>query len=128
MGSDDMAKYMKERRRARRAKFIDLLGGRCENCHSTRDLQFDHADAKKKEFDLNSVKDGKEEIILQELKKCVLLCSECHLAKTKANQEHINKDKKPVQHGSLWMYKKHKCRCRKCRLAMRLYNLRKKLT
>jgi 5-methylcytosine-specific restriction endonuclease McrA len=128
MSSEYMAEYMKNRRKARRAKFIELLGGKCVNCGSTENLQFDHANAKKKEFDINQVKDGKEEIILKELKKCVLLCPECHLDKTKANKEHINKDKKPARHGTPWMYKKYKCRCRKCRMAISHYIKNKKLT
>jgi 5-methylcytosine-specific restriction endonuclease McrA len=121
MSSEYMRDYMRARRKARRAKFIELLGGKCSSCGSTEDLQFDHANAKKKEFDLNSIKDGKENTIVKELKKCVLLCSECHLSKTKANKEHVNKNKKPARHGTLWMYKNYKCRCRKCRMAMSVY-------
>jgi 5-methylcytosine-specific restriction endonuclease McrA len=121
MGSDYMRDYMKSRRKARRAKFIDLLGGKCVSCGSTDNLQFDHANAKKKEFDLNAIKDSNEKTILKELKKCVLLCGDCHLDKTKTNKEHINKNKKPARHGTLWMYKKYKCRCRKCRMAISTY-------
>lgn len=122
MSSDYMRNYMKQRRKNRRQKFIDLLGGKCVSCGSTENLQFDHQNAKKKTFDINSIKDGKESIILKELKKCVLLCPSCHLNKTKDNKEHINKDKKPARHGTLWMYKKYKCRCPKCQKAMSLYN------
>jgi 5-methylcytosine-specific restriction endonuclease McrA len=121
-----MNEYMKKRRQARRAKFIDLLGGECVECGATDNLQFDHANAKKKRYDLNSVKDGKESVILKELKKCKLLCPECHLAKTKANKEHVNKDKKPSRHGTIWMYKRYKCRCDKCREAMSDYLKNKK--
>lgn len=121
MSSDYMRDYMRARRKARRAKFIEMLGGKCSSCGSKEDLQFDHVSPKKKEFDLNSIKDGNEGTIEKELKKCVLLCPSCHLAKTKANKEHVNKDKKPARHGTLWMYKKYKCRCIKCRKAMSLY-------
>lgn len=121
------AEYMRNRRKARRRKFVLLLGGFCSNCGS-KDidrLQFDHQDPKKKKNDYNDIKDGKESIILKELDKCKLLCPECHLAKTKANKEHINKDKRPSRHGTIWHYKRYRCRCKKCRLAMRLYNLKK---
>lgn len=121
MSSEYMRDYMKQRRQNRRAKFIDLLGGKCVNCGSIDNLQFDHANAKKKEFDLNQIKDSNEGTILKELKKCVLLCDKCHLNKTKANKEHINKNKKPARHGTPWMYKKYKCRCRKCRMAISNY-------
>lgn len=127
MGSDYMRDYMKSRRKARRAKFIDLLGGKCVSCGATENLQFDHSDAKKKEFDLNAIKDSNEGTILKELKKCVLLCGDCHLDKTKTNKEHINKDKKPARHGTLWMYKKYKCRCQKCKKAVSSYMKNKKI-
>lgn len=115
------AEYMRNRRRNRRLKFIQLLGGKCQSCGSIEDLQFDHTNPRTKKFDFNQIKDSPESIISKELKKCTLLCRECHLAKTKANNEHVNRDKKPSTHGSIWHYKKFKCRCDKCRAAMSAY-------
>lgn len=112
---------MKKRRQKRRQKFIQLLGSKCGNCGSTKDLQFDHRVPKKKEFDLNLIKDGPESLILSELKKCKLLCMPCHMKKTRENKEFVNKDKVPSYHGSVHMYKKYKCRCKKCKMAMRNY-------
>lgn len=121
-----MREYMRNRRKARRAKFIDLLGGKCIQCGSKDNLQFDHVNPKKKEFDLNQIKDGNEAVIAKELKKCVLLCSNCHLEKTKSNKEHVNKDKQPARHSTIHMYKNYGCRCGGCRKAMRVYNLNKR--
>ena len=114
---------MRKRRQKRRAKYIEMLGGKCQNCGSMDSLEFDHTNAKSKEFDLNDIRDGSEERILKELDKCVLLCRDCHLIKTRENQDYVNKDKKPARHGTLWMYKRYKCRCPKCRMAMRQYYL-----
>lgn len=126
--SSYMADYMRQRRKNRRLKFIKLLGNKCVNCGEDDPslLQFDHQNPKKKEFDLNDIKDSNEQLILKELKKCVLLCVECHLEKTKTNKEHVNKDKKPSRHGKLWHYKNYGCRCAKCRQAARVYYLNKK--
>lgn len=122
------ADYMRNRRKARRAKWIALLGGECIDCGETDAnlLQFDHKHPKRKEHDLNSIKDGNEEIVLKELSKCVLRCAPCHLKKTKDKNEHINRDKSPSTHGSIWHYKSRKCRCPKCRRAMRLYYFKSK--
>lgn len=116
-----MREYMRNRRKERRKKFIALLGGKCISCGKKENLQFDHVNPKFKKFDLNDIKDSKETKILKELKKCVLLCPECHLKKTKENKEHVNKNKKPARHGTIWMYKRYKCRCTKCKDAMSKY-------
>lgn len=116
-----MSDYMKARRGKRRAKYIELLGGKCSNCGSTNQLEFDHKDSKKKEFDLNDIRDGSEETILKELKKCVLLCKPCHMEKGYLSKDFVNKDKEPARHGTVWMYKRYKCRCDKCKSAMHDY-------
>lgn len=121
MNKDYMRDYMKQRREKRRQKFIDLLGGKCEDCGSKHNLQFDHIDASKKSFDLNDIKDGSEKKITKELKKCQLLCAKCHFKKTIKNKEHVNKTKSPANHGTIWMYKKYKCRCDDCKWAMSKY-------
>jgi 5-methylcytosine-specific restriction endonuclease McrA len=121
MNLEYMRNYMRERRKARRDKFIKLLGGKCVQCGSVDNLEFDHRNPKYKKYDYNNLKDSAEKTILKELKKCVLLCANCHLQKTKDNKEHINKDKKPARHGTIWMYKRYKCRCSKCKKAMSDY-------
>lgn len=121
MNSEYMRQYMKKRRNNRRNKFIQMLGGKCSSCGATDNLQFDHVNPKHKKHDINAIKDGNEDKILKELKRCVLLCVRCHLQKTKDNKEHVNRDKKPSTHGKIWHYKHYKCRCNKCRKAMSDY-------
>ena len=110
--------YFRARREARRKKFKDLLGGRCIICGSKKNLQFDHKDPKKKEFRISLMIDSPEQRLLNELKKCQLLCAKCHHKKTLDKQEFGIES----SHGSIWRYKKYKCRCAKCRKAMSEYN------
>lgn len=117
-----MKEYMKKRRLERRQKLIDLLGGKCIRCGATENLEFDHIKPKKKEFDIANAKDSPEKVLMKEVKKCQLLCRPCHMSKTRENWEFGGK---PARHGTLWMYKKYKCRCKKCRKAMSQY-LKKK--
>ena len=118
---------MKARRSKRRQKMIDLLGGKCSNCGSKNQLEFDHKNPKKKSFDYNDIQDGPEDLILKEVNKCNLLCKPCHFKKTMEKQEFVNKDKKPSDHGSVWHYKRHKCRCDKCRKAISDYYYSRKV-
>jgi 5-methylcytosine-specific restriction endonuclease McrA len=39
-----MRTYIKARRKVRRARLIELLGGQCVRCGSTDELEFDHID------------------------------------------------------------------------------------
>lgn len=110
--------YFNTRRQKRRQKFYDLLGGSCAICGSTKNLQFDHMDPSTKKFRISIKIDSPEEELLEELNKCQLLCSKCHKEKTLNNSEFGEKS----QHGTIWRYKKYKCRCPKCRAAMSKYN------
>lgn len=89
----------------RRAKIIEFMGGVCNLCGSTHELEFDHINRDEKAFDirdnltLNS--------ILDELQKCQLLCSDCHRLKT-ANEN------RGFTHGTLYAWMKKKCECQTC--------------
>lgn len=118
--------YFNNRRRNRRQKFIDLLGGKCEYCGATENLHFDHKNPRKKEFRIADRLDAPLDVLETEVKKCRLLCPKCHRKKTVEKNEH---GQPKARHGTLWMYKKYKCRCKKCRKAMSEYGKarRKKL-
>lgn len=96
----------------RRQWMIDLLGGKCVKCGSLENLETDHIDRSNKSFDIASNFGRKKEVLLQELAKCQLLCEKCHLDKTQ------NIDGFKVKHGSIGMYRTHKCRCDLCRSAV----------
>ena len=76
-------KYQKQRRRNFKIKLIGLRGSKCEICGYNRSLSaldFHHIDKSKKSFSISGGyyhSKAKEEIF-KEVKKCVLLCSNCH--------------------------------------------------
>ena len=111
-----MRRYMMDRYYHRKNEALRALGERCVNCGSTEGLQFDHADPKKKAFSLWSRTTSKEKF-LKELKKCQLLCRECHIKKTIEER-----GQKPARgtHGTLSAYPR--CgppKCNECRRAKR---------
>jgi len=69
------------RRTLVKQRAADLLGGKCllcryNNCLSA--LQFHHKDPRTKLFEVSTNTNRSWEAIKKEVKKCVLLCSNCH--------------------------------------------------
>ena len=64
----------------RKKLLIEMLGGKCESCGTTKNLQFDHIDPTTKSFSIAKRYRCKD--VFEEIKKCQLLCYECHLKKT----------------------------------------------
>lgn len=118
-----MKEYMRNRRKSRRDKLISLLGGKCVDCGATENLEFDHLDPKLKNFEIADAKDGPENILVEEAKKCQLLCRPCHQKKTRDKWEFGSE---PARHGTIWMYKK-KCRCDDCKKAISDYMKKRRL-
>lgn len=116
--------YFKDRREKRRKHLRSLLGGKCVRCGSTKDLHFDHKNPKKKKRRIADLIDAPEDILMAEVNKCELMCASCHRDKTREKNEHGQPKSK---HGTIWYYKKFKCRCPKCKKAMSKYNKNKRL-
>ena len=60
---------------------IAAVGGRCQKCGYNKNLaalDFHHQDPSQKEFTWNSVSVKPWDKIIEEMKKCVLLCANCH--------------------------------------------------
>jgi len=60
---------------------IQLLGGKCIKCGLSGDqaiFQFHHKNPQKKDFTVGNVANKSWESIKHELKKCTLLCANCH--------------------------------------------------
>lgn len=106
--------YMRERNRARIKEAKNILGNECSSCKSTIDLQFDHIDPKTKLFSLGTKQSISEHKWKEELKKCQLLCKECHKLKSIRDAGRI-----PLtgRHGTNACYTKNKCRCDLCKQA-----------
>lgn len=71
-----------ERKKKRKIRMIQYLGGACINCgysRCPRALTFHHKDRITKEYSLSQIADWSWAKITRELDKCVLLCFNCHM-------------------------------------------------
>ena len=83
MGRDYHREYAKRWYHERRAQYVEMLGGKCAECGATEELQFDHKDRKTKKFAIGKLFTKAQEVVLEELKKCQLLCQPCHIEKSR---------------------------------------------
>jgi 5-methylcytosine-specific restriction endonuclease McrA len=77
----DRRAYLAEYRSARKQRYLEYLGGKCVECGSTDDLEFDHVDPQTRSFCVG-FNSKSEDQVFQELTKCQLLCHTCHLVKS----------------------------------------------
>lgn len=111
-----MREYMKKRYHSKRNDIISQLGGKCVRCGSTKNLDLDHINRKKKTMRMSDVHSTNDKKVKKELKNIQILCKDCHKNKTKDSWDYgVNKP----SHGTYWMYRKYKCRCDKCVKAYR---------
>ena len=79
---DQYRKYQKELRKKRKKALVEIFGGKCSICgynKSYKALEFHHKNSKGKEFNLSCLGyTCKWERLLNEAKKCVLMCANCH--------------------------------------------------
>lgn len=83
--------YTMSRNTKRRSDLIDSLGGACEICGYNKNyaaLCFHHKDPKTKRFQLDATSFSTAwETLLEEAKKCLLLCHNCHMEIHYPNRE-----------------------------------------
>jgi hypothetical protein len=74
----------------KKIKAINYLGGKCSVCSDTdiRHLAFHHLDPNEKENEMNKLLFNSWNTIEEEIKKCILMCHNCH------NEHHSNNDDK----------------------------------
>jgi 5-methylcytosine-specific restriction endonuclease McrA len=108
---DYMRDYMRERYHKKRQDLIKRLGGKCSRCGSKLNLQIDHKDSNKKKFRAADVHSVADSLVEQEIGNLQLLCRNCHKKKTDKSWDYSTPKPK---HGTLWMYRRHGCRCKKC--------------
>jgi len=73
---------VKRRRKKIKEKLVQLLGGVCERCSYSkclRALSFHHRDRGAKEFSLSANSNLAWARLVTEVRKCALLCSNCHM-------------------------------------------------
>lgn len=111
MDASYIAAYRKKRYAERKVEIIELLGGSCKKCGSVSNLEVDHIDPKKKKFEVMAncwcMAWPK---LLEEIKKCQLLCESCHIEKGATAKG---------THGTLSSYRY--CKCDLCRGAHNEY-------
>ena len=68
-----------------------LLGHKCGMCGTTKGpFQIDHKDPLTKSFDISKRYSCKLSTLIEESKKCWLLCEHCHKTKTKSEKDILN--------------------------------------
>ena len=106
----------KQKRYYERKKHLYLLlGNRCAHCKkSFDDYEFDHIDPSTKSIVLTRLLIGNWGDVLEEARKCQILCHDCHLSKTlkEKGQSRIIVDGRIVKHSNVaYVYG---CRCDEC--------------
>ena len=143
--------YKKQRERAwsRKLELIEMMGCKCSKCGYNANiaaLEFHHTDPSNKQFQLDSrhLSNTSMEKILDEEKKCVLLCSNCHkethypememdlLKSKKLDNKSITQPKRkqsicPVCGKSFDAVKGVKYCSKKCRIASKNYPSKKEV-
>jgi len=97
---------------AKKIKAINLLGSKCHCCNETRPwlLQFHHKNPNEKEFTINNFKEYRWSIIEPEIKKCILLCGNCH-GEYEFNKNTIIEKRNTNKILVLEYLQKYKCDC-----------------
>lgn len=112
--------YDKAYKAKKKQRAINLLGGKCVNCNTLERLQFDHIkndrEGSKKTitYMLNTTSWEK---VMEELKKCQLLCFSCHIKKSNSERGRTGLH----LHGTMTKYRADKCRCADCKRVHSLY-------
>jgi len=112
---DKFKPYLQKRYVERMTAIRNQLGNTCAVCGSEEDLEVDHIDPSTKTFNLGKAWGKPWDVILVELKKCQLLCKQCH--RLKSNQENSRRgslNKGVYKHGSHNARYVLRCDCEEC--------------
>ena len=78
---EEMNEYTRKWVTNRKNLLKEKMGGKCVICGATENLQFDHINPLEKSYNISNNYFRKD--VDEEIAKCQLLCSTCHLEKTK---------------------------------------------
>ena len=104
----EQREYQRKWLASRRREYLEMRGNECEKCTSKEDLEFHHRN-KNEKLD-HKIWSWSRKRIEEELLKCDLLCSKCHLGETVKERSW-----KVYTHGTITCYHATKCRCEPCR-------------
>lgn len=107
-----MRVYIRNRYHRIRKEVVTKLGGQCRQCGSEENLEVDHIDRTLKVESIGKLWTYKKERLDEELKKCQLLCKECHKNKTLND---LGKNKAIGNHGTISTHRY--CKCVLCKKA-----------
>ena len=97
---------------AKKIKAIELLGGKCEICGDDNifHLCFHHKNSHEKEYNIQDIIDSRWTIVEKEIKKCQLLCKNCH------NELHYkeNSETNKSINKKIYLEYKNTFKCEKC--------------
>ena len=112
-----MRRYHLKRYYRLRKMAIEYLGGKCAQCDNKTNLELDHKDKETKEIEVSRMLNVSLKAFWAEVKKCQLLCDECHSVKTI-----LESGKKVAKgtHGTLSAYRY--CKCPLCRAVKSEHN------
>lgn len=72
---------VRRRRDERKQHLVDHFGNKCHDCGNSFPLccyDFHHIDPSTKLFEIAPRLDGNLETIMEEVKKCIMICANCH--------------------------------------------------
>lgn len=117
--------YDNKRRATRRAILRAALGGECQRCGTTEELEFDHIVPGGQKFWISRGILKPWNVLLAELDKCQLLCRPCHIVKSRENSENGGGQNRINEHGTEAYYNRLGCRCTLCVAARRAARIRR---
>jgi hypothetical protein len=82
----------KNRRLLRRMRLDCILGAPCCDCGNYYDpecMQFHHIDPNEKEYNVSNLVVRKWHLVINEIRKCVIICSNCHATRHQKEREGI---------------------------------------
>ena len=119
-------KFSKIDKLAKKVKAINLLGGKCSNCNedSIFKLSFHHFNESEKKFKINEIKGHRWSKIEEELKKCILLCNNCHMEHHhKTNEENRHQKNKKLYLEVKGIFCCEDCGYNKCKSALHFHHI-----
>lgn len=109
--SSCMKEDVTERSHLSKKFYVDALGNKCSRCNQSYDYKsydFHHIEPEHKDFTLRDHKLATHTKIIQELSKCVLVCTNCHgeiHKELKFQNGYINKI---IGNSERWVYQKER--------------------
>ena len=79
--AENHRRYVMRRRDEKKQQLVDHFGDKCSDCGQSFPVccyDFHHVDPSTKSFEIAPRLDGNLNTIMEEAKKCVMVCSNCH--------------------------------------------------